>query len=139
MFDVTIITDGSCIPQDERKPGGWAALLDCNGHCKTLQGGQLHTTSQRMEVIAVIEAVKALKAPCSVKLRTDSQYVIGVATGAFSPKANSDLWDELHYVLTSGNHHITFEKVAAHTGDPTNELCDDLAKSALYDNLVANL
>ena len=132
MIQVTIATDGSAIPQDNRKPGGWAAILRCGQHEKEISGASLGVTSQQMELTAVIEAISCLKCPCSVILETDSQYVCESLKGNFKMKANAPLWDHLFSLIEEGKHRIEVHKVSAHAGHKDNERCDALAKKALY-------
>ena len=132
MYNVTIITDGSCIPQDPRKPGGWAAILRFGSHEKEIFGASLGTTSQQMELSAVIEAIECLKCPCSIRLETDSQYICETMKGNFKMKANGVLWNHLFALIEEGEHRLEVHKVRAHTGHRDNERCDALAKKALY-------
>ena len=137
--EVTIHTDGSCLGNPG--PGGWAAILDCNGTRKELSGGYNPTTNNRMEVLAVIEALEALTTPCTVTLHTDSQYMAnavnkrwlnnwqrnGWKTAAKKPVKNEDLWRRLLPLLKK--HDIRFKWVKGHAGHPDNERCDDLART----------
>lgn len=136
---VTIHTDGSCLGNPG--PGGWAAILECDGKRKELSGGYNPTTNNRMEVLAVIEALEALTKPCSVVLHTDSQYMAnavnkgwlknwqrnGWKTAAKKPVVNQDLWRRLIPLLE--RHDITFKWLKGHAGHPDNERCDDLARA----------
>ena len=135
MFEVTIATDGSAIPQVECRPGGWAAVLRYGSHERRLSGAEFNTTSQRMELRAALEGLKALKAPCSVTLETDSQYLCECGKGNFKIKANAEIWGELLDLIEKGDHKVTFVKVKGHSGHPVNELCDQLAKQAIKDLL----
>ena len=133
---VEIWTDGAC--KGNPGAGGWGALLKYNQHEKSLCGGEWMTTNNRMELLAVIEALKALKKPCDIVLHTDSQYVQkgmtewlsswkarGWRTAAKQPVKNADLWQQLD-ALTA-QHAIDWRWVRGHDGDPGNERADDLA------------
>ena len=138
--EVTIFTDGACLGNPG--PGGFGAILLYAGHRKELAGGYRRTTNNRMELTAAIRALKALKEPCSVRLHSDSEYVInGMAQGwakrwrasgwrrAKSKLAlNWDLWDEL--LSLASQHRVTFIWVRGHAGHPENERCDELAFGA---------
>lgn len=136
MFEVNIATDGSAIPQDDRKPGGWAAILRFGNHEKEISGASLGVTSQQMELTAVIEAISCLKYPCSIKLETDSQYICESLKGNFKMRANAPLWDHLFGLIEEGEHRLEVHKVKAHTGHKNNERCDALAKKAMYSLLT---
>jgi ribonuclease HI len=133
---VVIYTDGAC--KGNPGPGGWGVVLRSGNHEKLLHGGAKHTTNNRMEMSAVIFALKALKQSSAVELWTDSQYVQkgvtewlqgwkqrGWKTAAKSPVKNADLWQELDALIP--NHEISWHWVKGHTGDPGNELADQLA------------
>ncbi len=138
MNAIEIYTDGAC--KGNPGPGGWGALLK-SGHVeKTLHGGELETTNNRMEMTAVIEALAALKRPCKVTLHVDSQYVLkgmtewlagwkakGWKTAAKQPVKNVDLWQRLDLLVSSAGHHIEWRWVKGHAGDPGNERADALA------------
>jgi ribonuclease HI len=136
MDTVIIYTDGACDPNPG--PGGWAALLHFGEHRKTLAGSESHTTNNRMELRAVIEALNALKRPCRVQLHTDSEYVHKGVTEHLerwkargwraSDKrsvANRELWEALDAAM--GRHQIEWFWVRGHAGDPLNEEVDRLA------------
>lgn len=139
MKSVTLITDGSCLGNPG--PGGWAALLRYGEVEKEFCGAEKATTNNRMELTAVIEGLKALKEPCEILIRTDSQYVCnafkqgwlinwkknGWKTAAKKPVKNDDLWRLLDTAIAP--HKVTWEWVKAHNGDPDNERVDDLARS----------
>lgn len=131
MFKVIIYTDGSCIPQDERKPGGYAAILKYGNHTRTISGAQFHTTSQQMELTALIEALKMLRRPCEAVVFTDSQYVMKCAVGEYKINKNAHLFHQLDKVIEAGGHKLNFIKVEAHTGIELNEECDELAKKTI--------
>jgi len=118
--------------------GGWGALLRQGAHEKELSGGEPDTTNNRMELMAVIQALKALKRTCRVVIHTDSQYVQkgmtewlsgwkqrGWRTAARKPVKNSDLWQELDVLVQE--HDVSWRWVRGHTGDPGNERADALA------------
>ncbi|GAB4170078.1 MAG: ribonuclease HI [Calditrichia bacterium] len=142
MKEVTIYTDGSCLGNPG--PGGYCAILIYNGAEKIVSGGEAVTTNNRMEIMALIEALKALKEPCRVHIYTDSAYLMNAfkqrwmdswkANGwqrkegkKLVPLKNKELWQTLYEL--SKKHQLNWNKVAAHTGDPLNERCDTIAKS----------
>lgn len=132
---VEIFTDGAC--SGNPGPGGWAALLRYNGHEKEISGGEADTTNNRMEMMAVIEALTALKKPSRVKLYTDSQYVQkGVVEWMDGWKAkgwkkvkNVDLWQRIDSLLDV--HKVEFHWVRGHDGHEENERVDKLAVAAI--------
>ena len=89
MKHVRLYTDGAC--SGNPGPGGWCAILQWRGHERVVSGGEPNTTNNRMELIAIIEGLRALKEPCRVTVSTDSQYVIGVMAKGWKRKANLDL------------------------------------------------
>lgn len=94
METVEIWTDGACEPNPGR--GGWGAVLSCNGHYKELSGGEPETTNNRMELRAAAEGLKALKQPgLTVRIYSDSQYLVNTMNGNYSKGKNLDLWPEL--------------------------------------------
>lgn len=136
---VNIYTDGSCSPNPG--PGGWGAILVCRGVEKEISSGERDTTNNRMELAAVIEALRALKRPCEVVIHTDSQYVkLGIEqwmakwrsngwrTASKKPVQNKDLWCELDSQLAQ--HKVQFTWVPGHTGHHYNERADQLAQKA---------
>ena len=139
MNKIVIYTDGAC--KGNPGPGGWGALLRAaDGAEKELCGGELDTTNNRMEMMAVIEALSALKRPCHVILFVDSQYVLkgmtewlhgwkakGWRTAAKQPVKNVDLWQRLDALVHQGEHRIEWQWVKGHAGDPGNERADALA------------
>lgn len=136
MQEVTIYSDGAC--KGNPGPGGWGALLIWRDKEKELFGGEVNTTNNRMEMLAIIEALKTLKRPCRVSLYTDSQYVMkGMTewlagwkarqwrTAAKTPVKNCDLWRQLD-ALTQ-YHHVQWHWVRGHQGNVGNERADQLA------------
>ncbi|MCK9510645.1 MAG: ribonuclease HI [Pigmentiphaga sp.] len=138
--EVHIWTDGAC--KGNPGPGGWGVLLRTGDHEKTLFGGEPQTTNNRMELQAVIEALRILKRPCRVVLHTDSQYVQkgisewlpnwkrrGWRTASRQPVKNADLWQALD--TETGRHHIDWRWVRGHSGDAGNERADQLANQGV--------
>lgn len=138
--NVTIYTDGSCLGNPG--PGGWCAILTEGTRSKELFGGYKLTTNNRMELLAVIEALTALKRPCRVDLWTDSQYVRnaiekrwidswqrnGWKNAEKKPVKNQDLWQRLLPLLAM--HQVRFHWIRGHSGHRENERCDQLARAA---------
>ena len=133
---VEIFTDGAC--KGNPGPGGWGAWLKTGEHEKELCGGEPNTTNNRMELMAVIEALTALTRPCSVVLHTDSQYVQkgisewihgwkkrGWKTAAREPVKNADLWQALD--AAQARHQVEWRWVRGHSGHAGNERADQLA------------
>ena len=142
---VDIYTDGAC--RGNPGPGGWAALLSAGAHEKEISGAENPTTNNRMELMAVIAALEALKRPSQVRLYTDSQYVRrGITewlaqwkardwkTADRKPVKNQDLWQQLEQA--AARHRIEWHWVRGHTGVPGNERADALANAAI-DTLLA--
>ena len=136
---VEIWTDGGCKPNPG--PGGWAAILRFNGVERELSGGDLATTNNRMELMAAISALEALKRPCRVVLHTDSEYVRnGISrwihgwvrnnwrNAAKDPVANMELWQRL--LAAARPHEVEWKWVRGHAGDVMNERADRLATAA---------
>ena len=144
LKNVILYTDGAC--SGNPGPGGWGAVLRCNGKEKELSGGELNTTNNRMELLAVINGLEALNRKCRVKIYSDSSYVVNGITKGWAeswkknnwrkadkkPALNSDLWDRLLTLLSQ--HEYEFEWIKGHAGHPENERCDRLAV-AFYQNL----
>lgn len=137
---VEIFTDGAC--RGNPGPGGWGALLRCNGKEKKISGGAAHTTNNRMELQAAIEGLTALTQACTVDLYTDSQYLRqgmlswmaqwkkkGWRNSKKEPVKNADLWQALDKLATK--HDIRWHWVKGHSGHPENEIADELATSAI--------
>lgn len=139
MKQIHIYTDGSCLGNPG--PGGYGAVLVFNQHRKEISQGFKHTTNNRMELLATIEALKTLTEKCNVSLTTDSQYVKnginqwiknwkknGWRTSDKKPVKNVDLWQQLDEAVK--HHEISWHWVKGHSGHPENERCDDLARDA---------
>ena len=137
MTGVEIFTDGACLGNPG--PGGWAALLRYGTQESELAGGAPHTTNNRMELMAVISGLEALTRPCSVRLVTDSRYVMdgirswlpvwkrnGWRTAAKKPVKNIDLWQRLD--TAAARHEIEWLWVRGHAGHAENERVDALAR-----------
>ncbi len=138
MNQVEIYTDGAC--KGNPGPGGWGVLLKSGTTQKELYGGEPITTNNRMEMMAVIQALEALKRPCAVTLYLDSQYVLkgitewlpgwkakGWRTASKQPVKNVELWQRLDALLLQGGHKVDWRWVRGHNGDPGNERADALA------------
>jgi ribonuclease HI len=134
---IDIYTDGAC--SGNPGPGGWGAILRYNGTEKELFGGELDTTNNRMEMTAVIEALRALKRSVAVRVHTDSQYVQkgitewihgwkkrGWKTAGKAPVKNEDLWRTLDAL--AAQHRIEWHWVRGHAGHAENERADELAR-----------
>ena len=139
MSEVEITTDGSCLGNPG--PGGWACILRCGQHERVLQGGVADTTNNRMELIAAIEGLRALKRASQVTVLTDSEYVRrgiteflprwkanGWRASTGKPVVNRDLWEELEELASY--HEVTWIHVRGHSGQPNQERCDSLAVTA---------
>jgi ribonuclease HI len=144
MEEVVIYSDGAC--KGNPGPGGWGALLLCNGKEKELFGSEANTTNNRMEMIAVIQALQALKTPSCVQLYTDSQYVMkgmtewlsawksrGWYTASKQAVKNKDLWQQLDALAQA--HQIHWHWVRGHNGHVGNERADQLANLGVGQNL----
>lgn len=138
MTPVVIYTDGAC--KGNPGPGGWGVLMQSGGTEKELFGGEASTTNNRMELMAVIQALEALKRPCAVTLYLDSQYVLkgitewmagwkakGWRTAGKTPVKNVELWQRLDALLKESGHVVDWRWVRGHNGDPGNERADALA------------
>jgi ribonuclease HI len=144
---VVIHTDGAC--SGNPGPGGWGAVLHFRDQEKELWGGELATTNNRMELMAAIQALEALKKTCKVELHTDSQYVQkgihewihgwkkrGWLTADKKPVKNDDLWKRLDAARL--RHEVDWRWVKGHAGHEFNERADALARRGLQETLVAN-
>jgi ribonuclease HI len=142
MNTIEIYTDGAC--KGNPGPGGWGVLLKSGSTEKELFGGEPNTTNNRMEMMAVIQALEALKRPCKVKLHLDSKYVLqgitewihgwkarGWRTASKEPVKNVELWQRLDALVSSGGHDIEWLWVKGHAGDPGNERADALANKGV--------
>ncbi|MFA7279270.1 MAG: ribonuclease HI [Sterolibacterium sp.] len=140
---VDIFTDGAC--SGNPGPGGWGAILRSQGREKEMYGGAAETTNNRMELMAVIEALKALKRPVRARVHTDSQYVQkGISewihawkkrnwlTAGKQPVKNADLWRALD--LEAARHHVEWLWVRGHAGHAENERADALARRGVDDH-----
>jgi len=145
MPAVTIYTDGGC--RGNPGPGGWGALLVSGRHEKPMKGGEAETTNNRMELMAAIQALRALDRSCRVSLWTDSQYVRkgitewihgwqkrGWKTAAKQPVKNAELWREL--LAETQRHAIEWHWVKGHSGHQGNEAADRLVNEAI-DEVIA--
>ena len=149
MPDIEIFTDGAC--SGNPGAGGWAAILRYGEIEKELSGGDDSTTNNRMELTAVIEALKALKKECTITLYTDSRYVMdGVlswlpnwksngwrTSNKKSPVKNVELWQELDKLLSE--HKIKWVWVKGHNGHPENERVDRLARNEAQNRSVTKM
>jgi len=145
MKEVVIYTDGACLGNPG--PGGWGAVLECLGERKMMSGSEKNTTNNRMELMAAIEALNALKSACIVYLYTDSKYVQQGITAwmpnwkkrqwrsaAGKPVKNQDLWQALDQATQA--HQIDWRWVKGHAGCEGNELADQLAVNAAKEVMV---
>ena len=137
MKTVTLYTDGAC--SGNPGPGGWGAILCCNGAEKALSGGEDSTTNNRMELTAVIQGLRLLKEPCAVELWSDSKYVIDALDKGWArswqkrgwvksdkkPALNPDLWEQL--LSLCDIHAVRCHWVRGHAENPFNNRCDELA------------
>ena len=137
MSEVEAFTDGACLGNPG--PGGWAALLRAKGTERLLSGGEAQTTNNRMELLAAIQALEALKRPCHVILTTDSRYVMqgieewvprwisnGWRTADKKPVKNQDLWQRLS--AAAAPHKVRWQWVRGHSGHHENERVDEAAR-----------
>ncbi len=138
--EVEIWTDGAC--RGNPGPGGWGAILRAGGKEKQMWGGEALTTNNRMELMAAIQALSALKRPCKVHITTDSQYVMkgmqewlpnwkqrGWRTAGKQAVKNADLWQQLDALCTQ--HRVRWSWVRGHVGHAENELADQLANRGI--------
>ena len=141
ISEVTIYTDGAC--SGNPGAGGYAAILRYRTAERVVSGGEVETTNNRMELLAVIVALEALKEPCAVTVTSDSKYVVDALTKGWldswishgwrkadgKPALNAELWQRL--VVQLNRHQVNFEWVKGHAGHPYNERCDSLAVAAI--------
>ena len=144
MEKVTIYTDGAC--SGNPGPGGWGAILMCQGKKKEIAGGCKNTTNNIMEITAVIEALRLLKYACEVDLYSDSAYVVNAfrqkwidnwkknnwKTASKEPVKNKELWQELDKLTQI--HQVKFHKVKGHSDNEFNNRCDELARGEIQKN-----
>lgn len=143
--EVIIYTDGAC--RGNPGPGGWGAVLDYRGQQRELKGGEADTTNNRMELLAAIRALQALREPCCVQLYTDSTYVQkGISewlpnwkrrqwrTASKKPVKNADLWKILDE--EAQRHEVYWHWVKGHSGHSGNEAADRLANEGIDDMLA---
>jgi len=138
---VEIYTDGAC--SNNPGPGGWAAILNYNGHEKEIYGYEPQTTNNRMELLAIVKSLESLKDACAVYIYTDSAYVFNAFTKHWinkwqvnnwitynkEPVANKDLWQRLIELGTK--HRLEWHKVKGHSDNEINNRCDKLARKAI--------
>jgi ribonuclease HI len=137
---IVIHTDGAC--SGNPGPGGWGAILEWSGRRREIKGGEAHTTNNRMELMAAISALEALKRPCDVDLHTDSQYLRqgitswihgwkrnGWKTADRKPVKNVDLWQRLEAAIA--RHTVRWHWVRGHSGHDLNERADELAREGI--------
>ncbi len=142
---IEIFTDGAC--KGNPGPGGWGVLLRLGEHEKSLYGGELQTTNNRMELTAAIRGLEALKKPAQVLLTTDSEYVMkgirewmpnwkkrGWKTASKQPVKNADLWMVLDALVVQ--HQVEWRWVKGHSGHRENEIADELANLGVQDVLA---
>lgn len=141
MPEVIIYTDGAC--SGNPGPGGWGSVLICGDYRKEISGGEKHTTNQRMELLAALEALRLLKKTSTVVLYSDSAYLINAFQNGWlikwqtngwlnaqkKPVENQDIWRPLWEI--SHKHEISWQKVKGHAGNTENERCDLLARQAI--------
>jgi ribonuclease HI len=145
LREVTIYTDGAC--SGNPGPGGWGAVLIYGEHRRELSGFEPSTTNNRMELTAAIQALRALKYPCRVRLYSDSAYLVnafqqnwlagwqrnGWINARKEPVENQDLWREL--LEAAGPHQVEWLKVKGHADNPFNNRCDELARQAIQQGM----
>lgn len=141
MKKVTLYTDGAC--SGNPGPGGWGAILMCDGYSKELSGSELLTTNNRMEITAVVEGLSRLKYPCEVEVYSDSAYTVnafnqnwikgwkknGWRKADGKEVLNKDLWEKLDNLCSI--HTVSFIKVKGHADNEYNNRCDALATGAI--------
>jgi len=147
--EVKIYTDGGCI--NNPGPGGYGAVLFYKNHRKELSGGFRHTTNNRMEILAAIKGLEALKEACRVTIFSDSQYLVNAIEQGWARRwqaqgwwrnrkekaINPDLWERLLELCEK--HEVKFQWIRGHAGDPGNERADELAReAALGKDLMAD-
>ena len=133
MKQIALFSDGSALGNPG--PGGYGTILRYNAKERLLSGGEPHTTNNRMELLGVIEGLRALKDPCEVKVISDSSYVVkGINEWLanwikrdFKKVKNPDLWQE--YLKVSEQHSVVATWIQGHAGHEENERCDDMART----------
>ncbi len=133
MKQITLFSDGSALGNPG--PGGYGTILLYNGKERLLSGGEVHTTNNRMELLGVIEGLRALKEPCEVEVVSDSSYVVkGInewldnwIKRGFKKVKNPDLWQE--YLTVSEHHKVVGTWIKGHAGHKENERCDEIART----------
>ena len=147
MKEVVLYTDGAC--SGNPGAGGYCAILSYMGHNKTVSGFEKETTNNRMELMAIIMGLKALKEPCKVQLYSDSSYCVnayvqgwiygwqknGWKTADKKDVKNVELWKEL--IALTSLHSVVFNKVKGHADDEINNLCDSIARKEIEISLLA--
>jgi ribonuclease HI len=130
---ISLFSDGSALGNPG--PGGYGTILRYNGHERIISGGEVHTTNNRMELLGVVEGLRALKEPCEVEVISDSSYVVkginewlhGWVRRNFTKVKNPDLWRA--YLEAAAPHRIRAIWVRGHNGHDENERCDEIAKA----------
>ncbi len=149
MKHVIIYTDGAC--SGNPGAGGYCAILSFNGVTKTISGFEKSTTNNRMELMAIIQGLKALKESCEVDIYSDSSYCVnafnegwlnnwkrnGWKTSDKKDVKNAELWKEL--IKLSEFHMVTFNKVEGHSDDELNNLCDSIAKKEIETHIKTSI
>lgn len=147
MHEVDVYTDGGCI--DNPGPGGYGVILLHKGHRKELSGGFRRTTNNRMEILAAIKGLEALRSRCRVTIHSDSQYLVNAIEQGWAKRwqdnnwwrnrkkkaINPDLWERLLSLLDK--HEVRFAWVRGHAGHPENERADALARTAALGKYLA--
>lgn len=140
LKNIEIFTDGAC--SGNPGAGGWGAILRFGDYEKEISGFDPHTTNNRMELLAVINAFKLVKEPCNIKVFTDSKYICDAINNnwaenwqqkGFKNKKNPDLWEVLLKLLKK--HNASFIWIKGHNGHPENERCDKLAREAIKNSV----
>lgn len=149
LLNIDLYTDGAC--SGNPGPGGWGYVLLCKIKDKRMSGYEENTTNNRMELMAVIEGIKAIKKPCNLTIYTDSAYVYNAFTQGWIENwlqngfknaqkksvANKELWLELLSLLEK--HNVTWVKVKGHTDNYYNNICDELATGEIKKNKKNNI
>jgi ribonuclease HI len=140
MKKVTVYTDGAC--SGNPGPGGWGAIIFYKEHRHELSGGEKQTTNNRMELTAVIEALRRMNQPCEIEVYSDSAYLVncfkerwherwqanGWLNAKKQPVENQDLWQQLLALMKE--HKVVYHKVKGHSDNEWNNRCDELARAA---------